>query len=85
MWQPDYEAMERDDLERLQFARLRDNLALVAAKNPAYYDKLGKPKIDKLESLEALQQLPVLTKKDLRDAYPFGFACAPQKISVGCR
>lgn len=79
MWQSDCETMERDALERLQLRRLRENIAHIAEANPAYYEKLGKPRAEAFRALEDLRQLPLLAKKDLRDAYPFGLACAPQK------
>jgi phenylacetate-CoA ligase len=66
-------------LERLQLARVRETIARIAASNPAYYDKLSRPRPDAFHSLADLRQLPLLTKKDLREAYPFGLACAPRK------
>lgn len=79
MWQPDCETMSPDDLERLQFTRVRETLRRIAAHNPAYFQKIGSPRIEDLTSFDALRQLPLLTKADLRAAYPFGFACAPQR------
>lgn len=78
MWQPNLESMARDELERLQLTRLRETLARIAAHNPAYYARLGKPNAAAITALDAIQQLPLLTKKDLRDAYPFGLTCAPR-------
>ncbi len=79
MWQQHLEAMERGDLERLQLTRVRENLARIAAHNPAYYETLGRPQPDSITALADLQRLPLLTKADLRAAYPFGLACVPQK------
>ncbi|MBI5029701.1 MAG: phenylacetate--CoA ligase [Chloroflexi bacterium] len=79
MWQPECEAMDGSDLERLQLARLRETVARIAANNPTYYEKLGKPSPDALTSLDGIQKFPLLTKSDLRAAYPFGYACAPRK------
>jgi len=79
MWQPDCESMERGELEQLQLMRLRSTLARIAATNPVYYERLGKPAVDSITSLDAIKRLPLLTKKDLRDAYPFGLTCAPKK------
>ncbi len=78
MWQPDNEALERGALERLQWTRVRETLARIAASNPAYYEKLGRPRPDALASPHAFAQLPLLTKSDLRAAYPFGLTCAPR-------
>lgn len=76
MWQPSQETIEREDLERLQLARVRETFARIAARNPAYYAKLGNPSPQSIASLGDLRRLPLLTKSDLRAAYPFGLACA---------
>ncbi|MBI4786700.1 MAG: phenylacetate--CoA ligase [Chloroflexi bacterium] len=80
MWQPDCETCTREELERLQLARVRENIARIAACNPAYYDKIGRPHPDAIGALGDIpQQLPLMTKGDLRAGYPFGLACVPQK------
>lgn len=79
MWQPDCETYERDHLERLQMARLRENIVSIAANNPAYYERLGRPSPQVITSRADVAQLPLLSKPDLRAAYPFGYACVPQK------
>ena len=78
MWQPNLESLERDQLEQLQLTRLRDTLARIAANNRDYYARLGSPRVEAFTSLDAIRALPLLTKKDLRDAYPYGLACALQ-------
>ena len=79
MWQPNLESLERAKLEQLQLTRLRDTLARIAANNRDYYARLGSPRVEAFTSLDAIRALPLLTKKDLRDAYPYGLACAAQK------
>lgn len=79
MWRPDCEGMARGELEQLQLTRLRETLARIAAHNPGYDARLGKPPVESFTSFDALEQLPLLAKKDLRDAYPYGLTCAPQK------
>ncbi|MBI3913888.1 MAG: phenylacetate--CoA ligase [Chloroflexi bacterium] len=78
MWQADCETLSQGDLQRLQLTRVRETLTRIAEKNPAYHAKLGKPRPDALTSRHALEQLPLLTKADLRTAYPFGLTCAPR-------
>lgn len=78
MWQPHYEMMERGALEQLQLARLRETIKRIAENNPVYLEKIGGPRAEDITSFEVLRQLPLLTKNDLRAAYPFGLACAPQ-------
>jgi phenylacetate-CoA ligase len=79
MWQRDSEAMQRERLEQLQLTRVRETIARIAANNAAYHARLGKPRADAIKSLADVARLPLLTKSDLRDAYPFGMACAPSK------
>lgn len=79
MWQPECENLERDLLQKLQVARVRENIERIAANNPAYYEKIGQPRSDSITTPEDIQALPFLTKGDLRAAYPFGLACAPRK------
>lgn len=79
MWQPHYEMMERGALEQLQLARLRETIKRIAENNPVYLEKIGGPRAEDITSFEVLRQLPLLTKNDLRAAYPFGLACAPPR------
>lgn len=79
MWQPECESLERDDLRNLQVARVRETIARIAANNPAYYDRIGRPRPDSIAAPDDIQALPLLTKADLREAYPFGLTCAPRR------
>jgi phenylacetate-CoA ligase len=51
-------------------------VARIAALNPRYHRHLGAAAARDLVSLDDLRQLPLLSKNDLRDAYPNGMACA---------
>ena len=79
MWQRELESLDRTQLEQLQMRRWRETLERIANHNPVYYERLGKPAIQSLTSPEAIRQLPFLTKNDLRQAYPYGLACAPRE------
>jgi phenylacetate-CoA ligase len=74
MWQPELEALEREPLERIIFERMRAMLARVLAE-PAWARRL--PGIDPRDivRVEDWRKLPLLTKDELRDAYPYGLAC----------
>jgi phenylacetate-CoA ligase len=75
MWQPELEALEREPLERMVAGRMRATLARVLAE-PAWARRL--PGVDPRDivRVEDWRTLPFLTKDELRDAYPYGLACA---------
>lgn len=76
MYQPAAEACEREALEQIQLERLRATVGRIAAHNPAYHRHLGGVAPAELRTLADLRRLPFLTKDQLRDGYPYGFACA---------
>lgn len=75
MYQPQFEAMERQVLEPLQVELLRNTIAHIAIQNPAYHAKLGSPLAIDMRTLAHLRQLPLQNKNDLRDAYPLAYLC----------
>ena len=77
MFQPALEALEREPLERAVVERMRATLARVLAE-PAWVRRL--PSVDPRDivRVEDWRKLPFLTKDELRDAYPYGFACGRQ-------
>ena len=75
-WNREAETLPRERIEALTLARMRATLARVG-ENPAWRRRLGDVGADDLEALDDWRGLPFLTKDDLRDAYPFGLACAP--------
>lgn len=75
MLQPDREAAPRETLERLALEGMRRTLAR-ALENPAWRRRLGDVRPEDLKSTADWARLPFLTKEELRDAYPFGLACA---------
>lgn len=84
MYQPEYETMQRSELEALQLARLQKTVALLYDRVPTYrkrWDELGlTPR--RLSSLEDLRSYPFTVKDDLRDAYPYGMFAAPRSEIV---
>lgn len=83
-WQKDIETMPRKELESLQLERLK-RLVEYAQKNvKLYHDKFEKANIsaDKIKQLSDVQYLPVTTKDDLRDNYPFNLFARPMKEIV---
>jgi phenylacetate-CoA ligase len=75
MWQPEVETLEREPLERLVVERMRAALARVLAE-PAWARRLGGVRPEDVRDLDDWRALPFLTKNELRDAYPYGLACA---------
>src|SRR5437660_175955 len=75
MWQPELEAIDRAPLERLVVERMRATLARVLAE-PAWARRLPGVRPEDIARVEDWRRLPFLTKEELRDAYPYGLACA---------
>ena len=75
MWQPEVESLERELLERLVHKRMRATLGRVLAE-PAWARRLRGLHPEDVVRLDDWRQLPFLTKEELRDAYPYGLACA---------
>ena len=78
MFQPEIETLSREALVKVQLEGMRRTLARVKA-NPAYHARLGRVNPHDISSPKDWERLPFLTKEELRDAYPFGLACAPRE------
>jgi phenylacetate-CoA ligase len=78
IWNPEYETMPRDQLEKLQVQRLREVMIRVADV-PFYKKKFAEAKVsaDQIESLDDVRRIPFTEKSDLRDNYPFGMFTVP--------
>ena len=80
MWEPEAEARPREALERETVEGMRRTLGH-ALTNPAWRRRLGSVKPGDIRSAADWARLPFLTKDELRDAYPFGLACAaPERV-----
>jgi phenylacetate-CoA ligase len=84
VFQPEYETMERGELEKLQLARLRSTLERVYENVPLYrakYDAAGfRP--EQVGTLDDLRRVPFTVKDDLRSAYPYGMFAVPLRDIV---
>ncbi|HRX71661.1 MAG: phenylacetate--CoA ligase [Candidatus Competibacteraceae bacterium] len=83
-WNPAIEFMEREALERLQLAYLRNTIAW-ALKTPFYKRRLtgiGLSHPEDIASLRDVRRLPYTTKDDLRDAYPEGLLAVDREEVV---
>ncbi|MDD5728555.1 MAG: phenylacetate--CoA ligase [Victivallales bacterium] len=78
-WNKDAETMPREELEKLQLARLRQTVER-AGKIDFYRRNFKERGITAaaIKSPADLRELPFTTKQDLRDNYPFGFFALPK-------
>lgn len=78
-WQPEYEALPREQLESLQAERLRTTMALAA--NSPYYGALFAERgmvPEDIAHIGDIRSVPFTTKEDLRGHFPYGFLAAPR-------
>ena len=83
IWDPKFECMSIPELRDLQLERLKEVCERTYHRIPFYYQAFRKAgvKPKDINSLEDLSRLPLTTKDDLRDNYPFGlFAVPPSDI-----
>lgn len=83
-FQKDVETMPRKELEVLQLERLRWTVDYCYRNVPFYTKKLDEAGVtaEKIKSLSDIRYIPVTTKDDLRDHYPFGMLATPIKDVV---
>jgi phenylacetate-CoA ligase len=78
VFDPERETLPREVLAERQLEGLRRTLVRIRS-NPAYDARLGGVAPEEIRSLDDWKRLPFLTKEVLRDAYPYGLACAPRE------
>jgi phenylacetate-CoA ligase len=79
IWQPEVETLPREEMQRLQLARLRSAVDRVLTV-PALAGRLRERGIAsgrEIGALGDLHDLPFVTKADLREHYPFGLLAVP--------
>lgn len=83
-WQGDLECMDRAELELLQLERLQATLNRVSRNVPLYRTRFAQLGLDPydLQSLADVQRLPLTTKSDLREHYPYGLFAVPLRDVV---
>jgi len=84
MRQPEFEAMDREDLELLQLERLQSTLTRAYRQVKFYrqqFDRLDlRP--ESIRSLGDLARLPCTTRQDLSENYPYGLFAVPLRDIV---
>jgi len=83
-WNKPIETMGREQIRELQLQRLRLTVEKVYANVPYYRDKMKEKGLlpGDIKTLDDLKYLPVTTKQDLRDTYPFGMFALPMEDIV---
>ena len=79
MWNPKFEAMDREELEQIQLERLQATLHHAYRHVPFYrelFDRVGLGPGDIL-SLQDLRGVPFTTKEDLLQGFPYSFFAVP--------
>lgn len=76
-WDKKVETMALADLKKLQLKRLKSLVKRVYEKNRFYKEKLKNAGVgpNDIKSLKDIEKIPLLTKQDLREYYPFGLVC----------
>ncbi len=82
-WEKETETMPRRELEALQLSRLKETLNRAKA-STHYGMKFNEIKFDpdSFDSLENLESIPLTTKDDLREHWPYGFLSVPKEDLV---
>lgn len=84
IWNETKECMSRDEISKLQSARLKKMVDRVYHNVEFYRKKMQQMGIEPgdINGIEDLNKLPFTTKNDLRDNYPFGLFAVPQSEIV---
>ncbi|MFT4151135.1 MAG: phenylacetate--CoA ligase [Paracoccaceae bacterium] len=74
------EIASRDEIEALQFHRMKRSLKHAFENSPFYRNKFIAADVhpEDLKSLKDIAKFPFTVKQDLRDTYPFGMFAVPQ-------
>jgi len=84
IWKQDVECASRADLQALQSAHLKKLIPYIYSNCPVYKRKLDAAGVspDKIKSIDDIKRLPITTKEDMRDNYPYGlFSCPQNRIN----
>ncbi len=78
-WEKDIETMTREKLEKLQLERLKESVR--KASSSVFYSDLFKKvgvSPDEIRSLKDIKKIPLTTKDNLREHWPYGFLAVPK-------
>jgi len=79
-WEKDIETISRKELEKMQFDRLKKTLE-VALQSDYYKNIFKKEKltIDSFKDINDVKMIPLTTKDNLHDHFPYGFLAVDKK------
>ena len=79
MWQPEIEAMPREELKKLQDERLVWQVKRMYERVSCFRERMDEKglKPEDIRGVEDLHKLPFSYKQDLRDYYPYGLFAEP--------
>ncbi len=79
-FQKEIECASRDEIIAIQNKKLKEQVQHVWDNVPYYRKKMEKKGVtpEDIQTIEDLHKLPFLSKKDLRDAYPYGLMGVPK-------
>ncbi|MGE5295178.1 MAG: phenylacetate--CoA ligase family protein [Solirubrobacterales bacterium] len=80
IWKENVECAARADLKELQSGYLKKLIPYIYQNCAVYRRKLDAAgvKPDQIKSIDDIRRLPITTKEDMRDNYPYGLFSAPQ-------
>jgi phenylacetate-CoA ligase len=80
IFNPEYECMDRETREKLQFARLKNLVEKLYADVPFYRQKMDDLEIKPrdIHTLADIANLPFTTKDNLRETFPYGLLACPK-------
>ncbi len=83
-YQPEIECASREEIVKIQNEKLAKQVQNVWDNVPYYRKKMEEKGVtpDDVKTIDDLHKLPFLSKKDLRDAYPYGLLARPLKDCV---
>ncbi|MGF3498286.1 MAG: phenylacetate--CoA ligase family protein [Candidatus Methanosuratincola sp.] len=84
MWNRSLESLDRESIGKIQLERLRLTVRRSYERVPFYRSALKGRGLspDDIRSIDDLRRLPMVSKDDLRESYPFGLLAVPREECV---
>ena len=84
IWNEEAECISQDEKEELQLKRLQEVVKRAYENVPFYKKRFDDNNIkpEDIKTLKDIEKLPLTTKDDLREAYPFGMFAVPRREIV---
>lgn len=84
MWNPEIERCPRERMEKIQLDRLKKTVAHAYRQVPMYREKMDRAglKPEDIRTLRDIRHIPLTSKLELREQYPFKLLAVPMKQVV---